>query len=1093
MRSATTGVGVTLLGLLSIGGCRSVHTVPIRLQLGGHSVKVRDLGEGVCEVHTTGPDPYVVCERVEQRFDHDRLFVLAFEYICPEGVDFFEVFWGNPFHGGANVTVRDIPPAEDWAPFAANLKVKGDEWDESVRDFRIDFGGRSGRVIKVRNVHLRAMTPEEESALRRREEEAGAELREKAARVDAALIAPAKIPDVSNVIAATQVLSDDAGTTAVSVLGRELDLVTQVREYAGDVTPPVELPPRLVVGEGPSPGNHTIVRVLNRYGLSEVQFLAYPPEVRGGVWVECGEVIDGQECIVTAPIADPEVRELRVFSRNGNLLSRLPVSQGIRPPFVLAVGNFAPDRPGDEIAVASHRASRWGLGLAIVTGGGRVLRDGGWVPDVASATISKTNNWEHISPLGSAMPEGALSLAAERRGDSASLLAYVAGASGFHRIDPMGDRAEWVDARTPADCTALFSSSSPDRPYAATAEEPLFSSLCRVSPGSAALRQNVGERENLFWFNATGPFKDVPEGRYVRHSLFAHIRTDFGSPHASDPDVGRTDADYWAGEAYRDRAVSRLSTYDTDPPVCWEPCFTHRWFYGQAQTWAAAVDEETGLPAYTLIDRENTTGTYGEFGQKKSFVSGSYAPGVRPIECFYTYPLRLFLHELVTRFRGNPEHFVAVEPNHEMEINAESQSTHGDYNPNMIRAFYRYLLSLYGSLEGINSVFGTAFTDQRFDAPRGLGRGPWDAYSTDNPYYMVWMRFMNYVIYRVVAGTYREALLAGFPPEAIKCHQIPDHYAISSLAAFSKPAQRVTPIDWNLNAGVGFGFTRYGVWFKREHNCVQGAHSSGFDATVIGEYQSLTPDADLARQQLEYMQTNGVSFIHCMNWPKSHDRGYNKALAEALAGLVRADRPRPGMTGGTGQVRPVRREKGAYDIVSIGTGTEHTGLLKSITPEGRWDGRVYVVPFHAHVKVEPIVETPALTLGRKPLVLGPFGGVGSGSVFELSFMARSKEGGGLDLDVFHHGIELPEQRLAVPVGQDWRHVRLLVRVQIDTDSLMLQLASVPGEGGRAGRGRVELRDVLAVRHTEQTTKLKKGVFAGERHRGGITFDVMGGG
>jgi hypothetical protein len=36
----------------------------------------------------------------------------------------------------------------------------------------------------------------------------------------------------------------------------------------------------------------------------------------------------------------------------------------------------------------------------------------------------------------------------------------------------------------------------------------------------------------------------------------------------------------------------------------------------------------------------------------------------------------------------------------------------------------------------------------------------------------------------------------------------------------------------------------------------------------------------------------------------------------------------------------------------------------------------------------------------------------------------------------------------------------------------------------------ELRDLRAVRHMEQTAKLKKGVFAGERHRGGVTFDVM---
>ena len=1089
MRPRFARFAVTVVGLSVVSGCRSAETVPIRLQLAGHSVQVRDLGQGVCEVRTTGPDPYVVCERVEQRFDHDRVFVLAFEYVCPEGVDFFEVYWGNPFHGGANVTIKDIPAATDWAPFAANLKMRGDEWDESVQDFRIDFGGDGGRLIKVRNVHLRAMTPEEELVRVRRENEARKELMEKADRVNASLIAPARIEDTSNMMAATEVLTADGATTAISVLGRELDLVTQVRESADSVPPPVDLGPRIVAGEGPDPANHTVVRILNRYGLCEVQFLAYPPEVRGGVWVECGKAIGGEECIVTAPIADPDVRELRVFSRHGNLLRAIPVPDQLKPPFVLAVGDFAPDRTGDEIAVAPRTTTGGPLPLVVLTGEGQVLRSVVLSPD-SSVAPSRLARGRSLVPLGAVLPAGGVSLVADGQDGAEGLILHAAGSAGFHRVDPVAGRAEWVDAKLAGNCAAVFPSASARHQYAATVEEPLHSSLCRIKPGAGALRQNVGARENLFWFNATGAYKDVPEGRYVRHSLFAHIRTDFGSPNASTPDFGSVDPNFWAGDAYRARVTSRLSTYDTDPPVCWEPCFTHRWFYGQARTWAAAEDEETGLPAYTLIDRENTTGTYGEFGRKKSFVSGTYAPGVRPIECFYTYPLRLFLHELVARFRRNPEHFVGVEPNHEMEINAESKSTHGDYNPNMIRAFHRYLLSLYGSLDGINTVFGASFSPERFDAPRGLGRGTWDVYSTDNPYYMVWMRFMNYVIYRVVAGTYREALLAGFPPEAIKCHQIPDHYAISSLSVFSKPAQRVTPIDWNLNAGVGYGFTRYGVWFNREHNCVQGAYSSGFDTTVIGEYQSLTPDADLARKQLEYMQAHGVSFIHCMNWPKSHDRGYNKALAEALTGLVKVDRPRPGVTGGTGQVRVARREGVGYDIVSIGTGPEHTGLLKSVTPDGSWDGRVYVVPFHSHVRVVPVLDRSALALGRKPLVLGPFAGVGAGNVFELSFMARVERPASVNLDMLHHGIELPEQRLSVPLGPEWRHVRLLVRVQVDTDDLVLRLGVARGEGQQAKRVNVELRDVLGVRHAEQTTRLKKGVFAGQRHRGGVTFDVM---
>ncbi len=330
---------------------------------------------------------------------------------------------------------------------------------------------------------------------------------------------------------------------------------------------------------------------------------------------------------------------------------------------------------------------------------------------------------------------------------------------------------------------------------------------------------------------------------------------------------------------------------------------------------------------------------------------------------------------------------------------------------------------------------------------------------------------MNYAIYRVVAGTYREALLAGFPPEAIKCHQIPDHYAIASLTAFSKPASRVTPIDWNLNAGVGYGFTRYGVWSNREFNCVQGANSSGFDGVVIGEYQSLTDNVDAAYNQLAYMRDHGIQFLHCMNWPKSHDRGYNKGLAAALTRLTEEDAPRPGVTGGTGQIRPFSRDEDAFDLVSIGTNAANTGLIKSVKADGSWEGSVYVVPFHAHIAIEPLVEQPALLLADVPVSAAD---------------ARAS----ISLRLYHHGIELPNQRVVIPVGTDRRHYRCLVRVQVDTDDLRVELGSGDINAGTWLGEEVSLEDLVVVRHTERTTKLKRGVFAGERHEGGVTFDLI---
>ena len=71
----------------------------------------------------------------------------------------------------------------------------------------------------------------------------------------------------------------------------------------------------------------------------------------------------------------------------------------------------------------------------------------------------------------------------------------------------------------------------------------------------------------------------------------------------------------------------------------------------------------------------------------------------------------------------------------------------------------------------------------------------------------------------------------------IKCHQIPDSYVFDSIIGISEGKKRLSPTEaWLLTTGAGFGFSRYGTYFERERSAGQGAHSSGFDNMLIGEY-----------------------------------------------------------------------------------------------------------------------------------------------------------------------------------------------------------------------------------------------------------------
>ncbi|MCC7495177.1 MAG: hypothetical protein IT204_22705 [Fimbriimonadaceae bacterium] len=995
-----------------------------------HAASVRQTGD-VTTVQCTGDDPYVLCREVTAPYDSAALYLVSFEYRSPQPQD-FELYFIAPGLGWTAARPPQQPATADWRAVVVDLRTaRQDGWRPGVQQFRLDCSGGQ-YALEVRRLVLRGPTAAEQAAARDAAAAAERERLAQVAAVERTLIAPRRLGEVGDSLGGSLRYADADGTLAVAVVGRQTDLVSQLAAHP-EVRPSAPLAPALVVGEGPHPDNHSVVRILDQHGLAVAQVLAFDPDLRGGVRVAAWP--DGRLAVTPALAPGGQVA---VFSRWGLPLQRFQAPAELGGPLLLAAGPqlaLAPAQAAGEVVPFSLHDS---TGQRV--GGGQIS-----LPGPAPRRVLLA--W-----------------------DGPRLLLGVAG----------GPLVAWTPAgqtpplaTLPGNALAVSASGDPVRPFTVTLADGEVSQIARLGAAAPVLVE-VGQRERLFWQT----WHDVPETTYVRHAEFAHLRVDFASPAARQPDFTRRDAAFWAGEQFKGYLDSTVGRYDQRAPTCWEPCFTHRWFYDQAKAWREANDPETGLPAYVLVDRDNNQGTYGEFGETKSFVSGSYAPDVAPVEDFYTLPLRAFLHRLVQAHRRNPEHFVAVEPNHEMEINAESETTHGDYNPNMLRAFCRYVATLYGGLEGINRTFGTAFTPDRFDAPRNLGRGPWDRYAVENRYYLVWMRFLNQVIYQVVAGTYREALLAGFPPEAVRCHQIPDHYAIASLTQFSRPAQRITPIDWNLNAGVGYGFTKYGVWYDQPHNVVQGGWSSGFDQMLIGEYHSLTPDPAPALAQLRYLRDHGVSFIHCMTWPAGHDRGYNAALRSALQQLAADNQPRPGVTGGTGELRRATVGGRPVELVSVGVG-ERTGLLKSIAADGSWEGSVYVVPFHSQVAVAPGRREARLELTAAGTRLGAWDGLDAGNLLEVTALAAGPAGGELTLRVCHGEVELPGCRLRLPLTAAPRPVRLLVRVQLETDRLVLELA-----------GPATLTDLTVVHHREQTTKLKRGILAGTRHRGGVSFDVI---
>lgn len=870
---------------------------------------------------------------------------------------------------------------------------------------------------------------------------------------------PLKVSQLDSLAEPKRVINkveEGQATSIVAVMDENLDLAAQLEASSANVPSPVPLAPELVAGEGPAPENHTLIRVLNRYGIPRMQFLAFPPGIRGGVNVAVACKADGGHVIVSAPLLDTSTRDIHLFTTWGGFAGSFQPDGNIRPPFALVAGNFLADHMGDEIGIAARDGDPSSGLLVIYSLNGEKLKQ--------ISLPSELN--------------GGLSLTVKPGNQADLVLAFSEATGKAFWVSLKTGEADRIESTESGRHTGAFTSVFDDSLWL-TGDHPDNSVVCQVAVNGTTNEVSVGKREQLFWYQWADWREhagQAPEdGQYVRLSRFEHLRTEFMA--STTPDAAE-----WPGSGFKTRAQGLVDNYEKVLPCIWEPCFTHRQPGGAFAPWYDSQDTETGLPMYKMLTRNNNKVDYIEF--ESGFNTSTYGFGWPTLENYYILPLRGFLHLLAVPFRKNPEHFVAVEPNHEHEIAVEADGSKGDYNLKMVEGYYDYLhRRIGGGSADLAQDYGIPFNELGgyFDAPRNWKRGVWDDYVDANRFYTDWVAYNRYVVNRRLAQTYREALLAGFPPDSISSHQIPDVYALGSLQSFSTVLSRFSPIDYAVTAGIGFGFTRYGVWYRDKENIVQGAKDSGFGMYTIGEYQALTPSVEDAFGQLSYIHQNGGYSVHCMRWPDAHDQGFNASMMEALQRLLAQDTPRPGVTGGVGQIRPFRESGRAFNIVSLGTGPNRQGLLKSVNSDGSWEGTVYVTPFRTHVNVGEV----ALRTGAEGTVLSDgMSGLRPGEQLELvAEISGMKQDSQLHISVLNGDKPLPGLVAEVPVGTGQRTVRYTLRVQLETPEIRICVEPVAS---------AVLAEVHLYRETQQAVAPHLGITSAEPHKGGVTFDILPG-
>ncbi|MCL5268965.1 MAG: hypothetical protein M1457_00040 [bacterium] len=333
------------------GPVQDVTAFPLRLlPEHAHSIEATANADGSLTLTVTGSDPYIYTSAAEGEIDDTTTFLLSFEYKAPQKLAGMDIFFYPPGKAFAQITGLELKAAPAWTKADFNLKRLAKVWDGRSKSFRFDFGDYVGYAVTIRNVILHAPSAEDLERFKQDEQR------------DKAFFAACGIglDGVAPQTGAMETINRRDPESAVAVMSvykhMDLDALTKMGREDPSAKAPVPLAPVIVAGEGEHPANHTVVRVLSPYQVVETQFLAWPPEVTGGVGVEALRLADGRPCFAAWPLASAQVREVRIFNRYGGLVKSVAIADKIAPPYVVCAGRFVASAPGDVLAVAARRS-----------------------------------------------------------------------------------------------------------------------------------------------------------------------------------------------------------------------------------------------------------------------------------------------------------------------------------------------------------------------------------------------------------------------------------------------------------------------------------------------------------------------------------------------------------------------------------------------------------------------------------------------------------------------------------------------------------------------------------------------------------------
>jgi hypothetical protein len=187
-----------------------------------------------------------------------------------------------------------------------------------------------------------------------------------------------------------------------------------------------------------------------------------------------------------------------------------------------------------------------------------------------------------------------------------------------------------------------------------------------------------------------------------------------------------------------------------------------------------------------------------------------------------------------------------------------------------------------------------------------------------------------------------------------------------------------------------------------------------------------------------------------------------------------------------------------YNVIQIGAGadSDSTGLLKSITADGAWEGTVYLVPFHTKQEATSIESLNTPVSGtQNQFTTGELATIKNADQAEITF-AASKSGEArawVEFAVYHKGCLVADSTTTYELTNTLTPYRYVLSNQLYESGLEIKV-TFHTEAGNGSMEGITLQNLSGTLQTEaagftyyngnQANRLSK------PHEGGVTFDLL---